>query len=93
MILGEDGTDLGEKKLRAIVENSDFFRQRLSDYGFLVLGHEGSPVVPTMLFLPALITEFSQLCLASGIAVVVVGFPATPILLSRVRFLYLCCTY
>eukprot|EP00461_Guttulinopsis_vulgaris_P004729 UN04731 len=36
MILGEDGTDLGKKKLKAIVENSDFFRERLISYGFQV---------------------------------------------------------
>lgn len=86
IILGEDGTDLGKQKLAAIVDNANFFRQRLIDYGFLVLGGDGSPVVPVMLYMPGLITQFSKLCLEAGIAVVVVGFPATPILLSRVRF-------
>lgn len=86
IILGEDGTDLGQKKLKAIVANSDHFRNRLIAYGFMVLGQDSSPVVPMMLFLPAVVTEFSNRCLQAGIAVVVVGFPATPLNAARVRF-------
>jgi serine palmitoyltransferase len=39
-----------------------------------------------MLYHPAKITAFSTECLRRGLAVVVVGFPATPLLLARVRF-------
>ena len=39
-----------------------------------------------MLFMPAKIGAFSRECLKRSIAVVVVGFPATPIIESRVRF-------
>ena len=38
-----------------------------------------------MLFNPGKISAFSRECLARGVAVVVVGFPACPLLLSRVR--------
>eukprot|EP00933_Yihiella_yeosuensis_P007638 TRINITY_DN112765_c0_g1_i1.p1 TRINITY_DN112765_c0_g1~~TRINITY_DN112765_c0_g1_i1.p1 ORF type:complete len:145 (+),score=18.39 TRINITY_DN112765_c0_g1_i1:64-435(+) len=86
MILGEDGTDMGQKKLRAIRENATFVRDKLREYGFHILGDEGSPVVPLMLYVPSQIKAFSHECLKHGIAVVVVGFPATPLLLSRVRF-------
>ena len=51
-----------------------------------VLGSHDSPIVPVMLYNPTKIAGFSRMCLERGIAVVVVGFPATPLLLSRVRF-------
>ena len=38
-----------------------------------------------MLYNPAKIPAFSRECLARHLAVVVVGFPATPLLLSRAR--------
>jgi len=86
IILGEDGTDLGQKKLKAIYDNANFFREQLKERGFHVLGHQGSPIVPLMLYVPSRIKAFSLEALAHGIAVVVVGFPATPLLLSRARF-------
>ena len=39
-----------------------------------------------MLYSPAKIPAFSRECYDRGIAVVVVGFPASPLLLSRTRF-------
>ena len=39
-----------------------------------------------MIYFPAKIAAFSRECLKRGIAVVVVGFPATSVVLSRVRF-------
>jgi serine palmitoyltransferase len=86
IILGEDGTDNGKKRLQAIYDNANYFRDELRDYGFHVLGEPGSPVVPLMLYVPSQIKHFSAECLARNMAVVVVGFPATPLLLSRVRF-------
>ena len=80
MILGEDGTDMGKKKLQAIHDNSIFFRNKLKEYGFNILGQEGSPVVPLMLYLASTVTVFSRLLLQSNIAVVVVGYPATELL-------------
>ena len=86
IIKGEDGTNIGKEKLRLVKENSDYFRARLRDMGCEVFGDEGSPVVPLMLYHPAKIAAFSRECLAEGLAVVVVGFPATPLVLSRARF-------
>lgn len=54
--------------------------------GFIVYGDQGSPVIPLLLFNPAKIPAFSRELLKRGIAVVVVGYPATPIITSRARF-------
>jgi len=50
------------------------------------LGDDDSPVVPVMLYNPSKIPAFSRACLERRLAVVVVGFPATPLIKSRVRF-------
>jgi hypothetical protein len=44
-----------------------------------------SPLQPVMLYHPGKIAAFGRLTLARGIAAVVVGFPATPLLTSRAR--------
>jgi serine palmitoyltransferase len=44
-----------------------------------------------MLYYPAKIAAFSRECLRRNIAVVVVGFPATPLLMSRARFCISAC--
>lgn len=84
--MGEDGTNLGKKKLRALRDNSNYFRMRLTEMGLHVLGHYDSPIMPVMLYNPTKIAAFSRECLKRGLAVVVVGFPAVPILMSRARF-------
>jgi len=86
VIMGEDGTDIGKKKLRALRDNSNYFRMRLTQMGLHVLGHYDSPIMPVMLYNPTKIAAFSRECLKRGLAVVVVGFPAVPILMSRARF-------
>jgi len=86
IIMGEDGTDIGQKKLTSLRENSNFFRRRMMEMGCHVLGDWDSPVVPVMLYNPAKIPAFSRECYARNLAVVVVGFPASPLLLSRTRF-------
>lgn len=54
--------------------------------GFIIYGNEDSPVVPMMLYMPAKIGAFGREMLKRNIGVVVVGFPATPIIESRARF-------
>jgi serine palmitoyltransferase len=85
VILGEDGSNRGAQKLARIRENSNFFRAELQKMGFEVLGDNDSPVMPIMLYNPAKIPAFSRECLRENLAVVVVGFPATPLLLARAR--------
>jgi len=86
VITGADGTDDGQRRINALRENGNFFRQRLKEMGFRIIGSEDSPVIPLMLFHPAKIAGFSRAALEENLAVVVVGFPATSLLGSRARF-------
>lgn len=86
IIMSEDGTTLGQRKIKSLAENSDYFRHELVKMGCHVLGDYGSPVVPVMLYNPAKIVAFSRECYDRNLAVVVVGFPASPLLLGRTRF-------
>lgn len=86
VITGEDGTDIGQQKLLRLKQNANFFRDGLRKLGFEVIGDEDSPVVITMLYNPAKMPGFSRESLKRGLAVVVVGSPATEIIESRVRF-------
>ncbi|KAK1805426.1 hypothetical protein P4O66_019742 [Electrophorus voltai] len=85
-IMGEDGTTLGQERLRQLSENTTYFRRRLHEMGFIIYGNENSPVVPLMLYMPAKIGAFGREMLKRNIGIVVVGFPATPIIESRARF-------
>ena len=76
----------GRAKLRAVKENSNFFRDGLEKIGCEVFGDYDSPVIPMMLYNPTKIPAFSRECYKRGLAVVVVGFPATPLVESRARF-------
>eukprot|EP00934_Nitzschia_sp_Nitz4_P004172 Nitzschia sp. Nitz4//scaffold22_size323478//144307//146184//NITZ4_000534-RA/size323478-processed-gene-0.462-mRNA-1//-1//CDS//3329543016//4162//frame0 len=86
VIMGLDGTNIGRKKIQALRDNSNYFRMKLQDMGLTVLGQFDSPVMPVMLYNPTKIAAFSRECFKRGLAVVVVGFPAVPILTSRARF-------
>jgi serine palmitoyltransferase len=86
IILGEDGTDLGKRKIAQLKDNSNYFRKRLIEMGLHVIGQSDSPIVPVMIFHPTKIAAFSRECFKLGLATVVVGYPATPLLLSRARF-------
>ncbi|KAF3509837.1 hypothetical protein F2Q69_00005459 [Brassica cretica] len=85
VILGEDGSNRGAQKLARIRENSNYFRPELRNMGFKVLGDVDSPVMPIMLYHPAKIPAFSRECLRENVAIAVVGFPATPLMLGRAR--------
>eukprot|EP00744_Colponema_vietnamica_P009532 GILI01013542.1.p1 GENE.GILI01013542.1~~GILI01013542.1.p1 ORF type:complete len:509 (+),score=140.29 GILI01013542.1:58-1527(+) len=86
VITGQDGTKIGQQKIKALKDNSNYFRQRMIDMGMDVYGQMDSPIIPVMVYCPAKLPLFSRECLKRNIAVVVVGFPATPLLMSRVRF-------
>lgn len=86
IVMGEDGTDLGQRKLASLRNNANLFRSRMQAMGCHVLGDWDSPIVPVMLYNPAKIAAFSRECLKRHLAVVVVGFPASPLLLGRTRF-------
>ncbi|XP_055333076.1 serine palmitoyltransferase 2-like [Paramacrobiotus metropolitanus] len=86
IIMGEDGTDEGMRRIRQLAENTRYFRSELKKRGFIIYGHKDSPVVPLLLYYPTKIATFGRFMLQRGIAVVVVGFPATPVKLGRARF-------
>mmetsp|Transcript_53378 Transcript_53378/g.141500 ORF Transcript_53378/g.141500 Transcript_53378/m.141500 type:complete len:455 (-) Transcript_53378:174-1538(-) len=86
MISGEDGTTKGRDKVEQLRRNSNLFRSGLERMGCEVIGDRDSPVVPVMLYNPAKMPAFSRQCLERKLAIVIVGFPATPVIKSRVRF-------
>ncbi|KAK6351166.1 serine palmitoyltransferase component [Orbilia javanica] len=86
MITGELNTGEGEERLQRLAFNSRYLRLGLKRLGFIVLGHDDSPIVPLMLYNPAKMPAFSREMLKRKISVVVVGYPATPLVSSRVRF-------
>ncbi|KAK6755196.1 hypothetical protein RB195_013896 [Necator americanus] len=86
VMCGEDGTDIGARKAVQLLRNSRYFRRRLKQMGFLIYGHEDSPVVPLMTFYITKVVEFSRRTLKYNIGLVAVGFPATPLTKARVRF-------
>lgn len=85
MIMGEDYGSEGRHRIQTLARNSLYFATRLRELGFIIYGKD-APVIPLLLMNPAKIPAFSREMLARGIAVVVVGYPATPIITSRVRF-------
>ena len=88
MIMGEceQSGDRGPRRMAQLRANSNKFREGLIRIGCRVLGDVDSPVIPIMLYHPEKIYHFSQACIRRNLAVVVVGYPATPLLLSRARF-------
>ena len=86
IIMGRDGTKVGRNKLDALINNSNYFRSEMKRLGVHVYGDYDSPIIPIMIYFPAKIAAFSRECLKRGVAVVVVGFPATSVLYSRARF-------
>ncbi|XP_066280595.1 serine palmitoyltransferase 2-like [Branchiostoma lanceolatum] len=86
IIMGEDGTNRGQLRIKQLAANSKYFRQRLVEMGFIVYGNDDSPIVPVLLYMPAKIAAFSRELYQQNVGVVVVGFPATPLVESRARF-------
>ena len=86
IIASPDPNGLGRKKLQQLKENSNFFRAEMERLGLHVYGDYDSPIIPVLVYCPAKVAAFSRECLKRGVAVVVVGFPATSVVLSRARF-------
>ncbi|CAB4392875.1 serine palmitoyltransferase component [Rhizophagus irregularis] len=86
IIMGEDGTNEGQERLERLAFNSRYLSTNLRRLGFIVYGDRDSPIIPLLLFNPAKIPAFSRECLKRNLAVVVVAYPATPMISSRARF-------
>ena len=82
-----DGSD-GKVRLRRLAFNARYLNRGLRKLGFITYGHDDSPVVPLLLFNTGKMPVFSRMMRtrATPIVVVVVAYPATPLVTSRVRF-------
>lgn len=86
-----NGTE-GQERLRRLAFNARYLSTGLRKMGFIIYGHRDSPIVPMLTFNPAKMPLFSRMmCDRIGedktpIVTVVVGYPATPLVSSRVRF-------
>jgi len=55
-----DGRD-GQDRLRRLAFNARYLSHGLKRLGFIIYGHEDSPIVPCLLFAPAKMGQFSRL--------------------------------
>lgn len=86
IIMGLDGTSEGKRRIQQLARNTHYFRRRLAQIGVITYGHEDSPVVPMLVYLFSKISAVVRTLATKNIAVVGVGFPATPIMEGRIRF-------
>jgi serine palmitoyltransferase len=89
-IMGDEGGTEGEERLQRLAFNSRYLRLGLKRLGFIVYGHDDSPIVPLLLYNPGKMPAFSHEMLKRKIAVVIVGYPATPLVQSRYANLLVC---
>ncbi|EOB11719.1 Serine palmitoyltransferase 2 [Nosema bombycis CQ1] len=78
-------TKEGKKKIRILFRNTKLMREGLKALGFILVGDDDSPVIPILISNFGKFGEFSRICREEGIGVVIVGYPATPLLFSRIR--------
>ena len=78
----------GSSRLRRLAFNSRYLHHGLKKLGFITYGHPSSPIVPLLLFNPGKMCIFHRMMKdwKTPIVVVVVAYPATPLVTSRVRF-------
>ena len=86
IISGEIVPGEGEERLQRLTFNARYLRLGLKRLGFIVYGHDDSPIIPLLLYNPAKMPAFSHEMLKRKISIVVVGYPATPLVSSRARF-------
>eukprot|EP01100_Stratorugosa_tubuloviscum_P009466 TRINITY_DN3978_c1_g1_i3.p1 TRINITY_DN3978_c1_g1~~TRINITY_DN3978_c1_g1_i3.p1 ORF type:complete len:327 (+),score=124.50 TRINITY_DN3978_c1_g1_i3:224-1204(+) len=75
----------GKIRINRLKENTNYMREKLIKNGFTVFGRKDSPIIPIMIYSIDKIGAFSRLCLNENVAVVVAGYPATPLFLERAR--------
>lgn len=78
----------GSTRLRRLAFNSFYFHRGLDKLGFITYGHPASPVVPLILFNPGKMMMFHRMMKDREVPIVtvVVAYPATPLITTRVRF-------
>jgi len=82
-----DGSE-GRSRLRRLAFNSRYLARALKKLGFITYGHPSSPIVPLLIFNPGKLPMFHRMMKdrATPVLVVVVAYPATPLISGRVRF-------
>jgi serine palmitoyltransferase len=82
-----DGSE-GLMRLRRLAFSARYLSRGLAKLGFITYGHLDSPIVPLLLFGPGKMCAFHRMMVArkTPIVVVVVAYPATPLVTGRVRF-------
>ncbi|KAK6089759.1 hypothetical protein P3W45_001261 [Vairimorpha bombi] len=78
-------TKRGKQKLERLQRNVKLMREGLSKLNLFVLGDNDSPVIPIIISNPGKLCEVSRLCREEGIGIVIVGYPASPVLYGRIR--------
>ncbi|GMM37249.1 serine C-palmitoyltransferase [Saccharomycopsis crataegensis] len=85
IIMGELNPGEGKERIQRIAFNSRYLRAGLKKLGFIAFGMDDSPVIPLLLYVPNKLPAVARALYKRGIAVVIVGYPATPIDSSRIR--------
>lgn len=78
--------DTGAARVAKVRGNANYFRSRMMEAGFKVLGAEDSPIVPVLIHNVSKLATISRKCEESGVAVIIVGYPAVDITTERLRF-------
>ncbi|KAI8422123.1 hypothetical protein MSG28_006044 [Choristoneura fumiferana] len=76
----------GQARVAALRDNTRYFRERLRAMGVVAYGHPQSPVVPMLVYSFSKMAACVERLTTRGVAVVGVGFPATPLNQARIRF-------
>lgn len=82
-----DGSE-GRMRLRRLAFNARYLSRGLVKLGFITYGHSDSPIVPLLIFNLGKTCMLHRMMRArkTPIVVVIVGYPATSLVTSRVRF-------
>jgi serine palmitoyltransferase len=82
-----DGSE-ARMRIRRLAFNSRYLHAGLKKLGFITYGHPFSPIVPLLIYNPGKMATFARMMRTrqTPIVVVVVAYPATPLVTSRVRF-------
>nr|UVW99771.1 serine palmitoyltransferase 2 [Nephotettix cincticeps] len=85
IIMGEDGTSDGVRRIAQLARNTRYVRRRLHQMGLIVYGNDNSPVIPVLVYMFSKIGAVVRTLKEKNLAVVGVGFPATPLMEGRIR--------
>lgn len=86
IIMGKEGDGEGQRRIDRLARNTRYFRRRLAQMGVITFGHVDSPVVPMLVYLFSKIAAVIRELTLRNVAVVGVGYPATPLREGRIRF-------